>query len=76
MRPLDKNYCVDREDFPYLRARPCWVSPEESTDNIQHEINIFADGQKMCQTIGRSGKREIRLNMKAISADHCQIQYT
>lgn len=75
MRPLDKNYTIDRDDYPYLRARPSWVSPEENQDNIQNEINIFADGQKLQQSIGRSGKREIQLKLKAISADHCAISY-
>jgi hypothetical protein len=75
MRPLDKNYVVDREDFPYLRARPSWISPEENCDNVQNEINIFADGKKLQQSIGRSGKREIQLKLKAISADHCCIAY-
>jgi hypothetical protein len=47
MRPMDKSYAVDREDFPYLRARPSWISPEENVDNVQNEINIFADGSKL-----------------------------
>ena len=47
MRPLDNEYKVDREDFPYLRARPSWISPEENVENIQNEINIFADGTKL-----------------------------
>ena len=34
MRPQDKNYDVDSEDFPHLRARPTWVSTDENVDNI------------------------------------------
>jgi hypothetical protein len=34
MRPQDKNYDVDSEDFPHLRARPTWVSADENVDNI------------------------------------------
>jgi hypothetical protein len=76
MRPHDKSYEVDQDDFPYLRARPHWLSPEENPDNIQNEINIFADGSKLNQSIGRSSKRDIQLKIKAISADHCGISYT
>lgn len=41
-----RTYELDKDDFPYLRARPCWISPEESEDSVQNEINIFADGQR------------------------------
>lgn len=34
MRPSDKGYDVDNEDFPHLRARPTWVSADENVDNI------------------------------------------
>jgi hypothetical protein len=30
----------------------------------------------LSQSIGRSGKRDIQLKLKAISADHCSISYT
>lgn len=75
MRPEVEDYKVDRDDFPYLRARPTWISPEENLDNIQNEINIFADGSKAKQKIGRSSKRDIQLKLKAISAEHCNILY-
>jgi len=39
-----KAYEVDPEDFPHLRARPTWVSAEEHIENIQNEINIYAEG--------------------------------
>ena len=75
MRPGVEDYQVDQDDFPYLRARPTWISPEENLDNIQNEINIFADGSKLKQTVGRSSKRDIQLKLKAISAEHCNIFY-
>ena len=44
MRPQDKQYDMDTEDFPHLRARPTWVSADENVDHIQNEINVFSDG--------------------------------
>jgi len=76
MRENSKNYEVDTDDFPYLRARPVWVTPDESPESIQNEINLFADGKKECFTIGRSSKREILLKMKSISGEHCAISYS
>lgn len=76
MRPQDKNYEVDVEDFPHLRARPTWVSADENVDNIQNEINVYADGQKLVNSVGRSMKRDIQIKLKAVSADHCAIAYT
>ena len=76
MRPSDKNYDVDTEDFPHLRARPTWVSADENVDNIQNEINVYADGQKTTNSVGRSMKRDIQIKLKAVSADHCAIAYT
>jgi pSer/pThr/pTyr-binding forkhead associated (FHA) protein len=76
MRPSDKNYDVDTEDFPHLRARPTWVSADENVDNIQNEINVYADGQKQINSVGRSMKRDIQIKLKAVSADHCAIAYT
>jgi hypothetical protein len=76
MRPSDNNYDVDNEDFPHLRARPTWVSADENVDNIQNEINVYADGQKQINSVGRSMKRDIQIKLKAVSADHCAIAYT
>ena len=59
MRPGDKNYDCDAEDYPHLRARPTWVSADENVDNIQNEINVYADGQKLIHSLGRSMKRDI-----------------
>lgn len=76
MRPEDKNFVVDTEDFPHLRARPTWVSADENVDNIQNEINVYADGTKLVNSVGRSMKRDIQIKLKAVSADHCSIAYT
>jgi predicted component of type VI protein secretion system len=77
MRPSDKAYDVDdQDDFPHLRARPTWVSADENVDNIQNEINVYADGQKLINSVGRSMKRDIQIKLKAVSADHCAIAYT
>ena len=76
MRPSDKNFDVDTEDFPHLRARPTWVSADENVDNIQNEINVYSDGQKPVNSVGRSMKRDIQIKLKAVSADHCAIAYT
>jgi hypothetical protein len=67
----NKKFEIDQDDFPYLRARPTWVSPEESEISVQHEINIFAEGMKSIQTIGRSQKKDIQIKLKAVSGDHC-----
>ena len=76
MRPQDKNYDVDSEDFPHLRARPTWVSADENVDNIQNEINVYSDGAKLIHSLGRSMKRDIQIKLKAVSADHCAIAYS
>ena len=59
MRKSDTNYDIDTSDFPHLRARPTWVSADENVDNIQNEINIYADGDKLLNSVGRSMKRDI-----------------
>ena len=76
MRPENKQFDVDTEDFPHLRARPTWVSADENVDNIQNEINVYADGQKLVNSVGRSMKRDIQIKLKAVSADHCALAYT
>lgn len=43
LRP-DKDYEVDAEDVPYIRARPIWISADENIENIQNEIHIDCDG--------------------------------
>lgn len=76
MRPGEEEYDLDTEDFPHLRARPTWVSADENVDNIQNEINIYADGNKLVNSVGRSMKRDVQIKLKAVSADHCAIAYT
>lgn len=75
MRPTNKLFDVDGEDYPHLRARPTWVSADENVDNIQNEINVYADGSKQINSVGRSMKRDIQIKLKAVSADHCAIAY-
>jgi hypothetical protein len=52
LRP-EREYEVDPEDFPLIRARPVWVSADENEDNIQNEIHVIADGEKLTNTLGR-----------------------
>ena len=69
------SYDIDPEEHPNLRARPTWVSAEEHFQNIDKEINICADGQRMINFVGRSQKRDICIGLKAVSSDHCAIAY-
>ena len=69
----DKDYEVDKDDVPYIRARPIWISADENPENIQNEIHVNTDGQKVTNTVGRSMRRDIQIKLKAVSADHCQI---
>ena len=57
-----------------MRARPTWVSSDENKDLIQKEI-ILEAYQSNYFSIGRSMKREVQIKLKAVSADHCNIQY-
>jgi hypothetical protein len=75
LRP-DKDYEVEQDDFPYIRARPVWVSQDENEENIQNEIHVEADGSKNSMSLGRSQKRDIQIKLKAVSADHCGMHYT
>lgn len=78
--PVNQDYQVNKEDFPFLRAVQCWLSPEENDYKVLPEINIFvnvfADVTKLTQTIGRSSKSDIQIKLNAMSANHCQITYT
>ena len=68
----------EEDDIPELRARPTWVSAEESHENIQNEINVIVDdidGKKNVSSLGRSMKRDIQIKLKAVSAEHCTISY-
>lgn len=57
------------------RARPVWVSADENVEHIQNEICANADGSKNQNSLGRSMKRDIQIKLKAVSADHCMINY-
>jgi len=72
----DNQYAVEEhaDEPPALRARPTWVSSDENKDLIQKEILLEAYNQKNF-SIGRSMKREVQIKLKAVSADHCCVQY-
>jgi len=53
LRP-EREYEVDAEDFPLIRARPVWVSADENVENIQNEIHVTADRDKYSNSLGRS----------------------
>lgn len=65
---------AESQEPPALRARPTWVSSDESKDNIQKEILLEAYSQHQF-SIGRSAKREVQIKLKAVSADHCVVNY-
>lgn len=65
----------DKNDPPTLRARPTWVSSDENRDLIQKEIILEASQSNNHFSIGRSMRREVQIKLKAVSADHCQINY-
>lgn len=67
---------VEPDEDPVLRARPTWVSQDENRDMIQNEILITVDEGKNLFTLGRSVKRDIEIKLKAVSADHCAINYS
>lgn len=75
MRPQEP-YVVEPDEDPVLRARPTWVSQDENRDMIQNEILITVDEGKNLFTLGRSVKRDIEIKLKAVSADHCAINYS
>lgn len=79
LRPTGAEYMLeetDSHDPPTLRARPTWVSSDENKDLIQKEIILEASQSQNFFSIGRSMKREVQIKLKAVSADHCSIQYT
>jgi hypothetical protein len=76
MRPQSSNYNIDADDLPVLRARPTWISSDESEDNILKEIYMNEDPKKEVFSVGRSGKRDVCIKLKAVSADHCGIGFS
>jgi len=59
-----------------LRARPTWISADENKDLVQNEILLEATPKKNVFNIGRSNRRDVEIKLKAVSADHCRIEYS
>lgn len=57
-----------------LRARPTWISADENKDLVQNEI-ILEHSDKSVFSVGRSNRRDVEIKLKAVSADHCKIEY-
>jgi len=74
MKGSHSDYKIDDEAI--LRARPAWVSADENRDMVQNEILLESSNKKTSFDIGRSNKRDVELKLKAVSADHCKIEYT
>jgi predicted component of type VI protein secretion system len=74
MRGSHSDYKADDEAI--LRARPAWISADENRDMVQNEILLESTVKKTSFDIGRSNKRDVELKLKAVSADHCKIEYT
>ena len=72
MKGSQANYRVDDEAI--LRARPTWISADENKDLVQNEI-ILENSEKNVFSVGRSNKRDVEIKLKAVSADHCKIEY-
>lgn len=73
MRTTQANYKLDDEAI--LRARPTWISADENKDLVQNEILLEPTDKKTTFTIGRSNRRDVEIKLKAVSADHCKIEY-
>ena len=74
MRGSHPDYKVDEEAI--FRARPAWVSADENRDMVQNEIMLESSGKQTKFSIGRSNRRDVEMKLKAVSADHCKIEYT
>jgi hypothetical protein len=75
MRGSHPEYRVD-EDEAILRARPAWVSADENRDMVQNEIMLESSSKQTKFSLGRSNRRDVELKLKAVSADHCKIEYS
>jgi hypothetical protein len=73
MKGSSVKYSVDEEAV--LRARPTWISADENKDLVQNEILLEATPKKNVFSIGRSNRRDVEIKLKAVSADHCRIEY-
>jgi hypothetical protein len=74
MRGSNPQYEIDED--PVLRARPAWVSADENRDMVQNEILLESSTKQSKFSIGRSNRRDVELKLKAVSADHCKIEYS
>ena len=74
MRGTQGDYKEDDEAI--LRARPAWISADENRDMVQNEILLEANSKQNKFSIGRSNRRDVELKLKAVSADHCKIEYS
>ena len=79
MRPNSSDYFVEEtidgvQEPPTLRARPTWVSNDENKEGVQKEIILEVDKSNQF-SVGRSNRREVNIRLKAVSADHCSINY-
>lgn len=73
MRNSHLNFRV--EDAAALRARPIWISADENRDMLENDILLESSGSYCNFSIGRSKNSDVNLNLKAVSSDHCRIEY-
>lgn len=64
------------DDEALLRARPTWISADENKDLVQNEIMLESTAKQQKFSIGRSNRRDVEIKLKAVSADHCKIEYS
>jgi predicted component of type VI protein secretion system len=74
MRGSLPDYKIDEEAM--FKARPAWVSADENRDMVQNEIMLESSNKQNKFSIGRSNRRDVELKLKAVSADHCKIEYS
>ena len=58
-----------------FRARPTWISQDENKELVQNEIILEPTDKKNTFSVGRSNRRDVQIQLKAVSADHCKIEY-
>jgi pSer/pThr/pTyr-binding forkhead associated (FHA) protein len=73
MKNTQSNYKLDEEAL--FRARPTWISQDENKDLVQNEIMLEPTDKKSSFSVGRSNRRDVEIKLKAVSADHCKIEY-
>jgi pSer/pThr/pTyr-binding forkhead associated (FHA) protein len=52
------------------------VSADEDRNMVQNEILLESTSKQNKFSIGRSNRRDVELKLKAVSADHCKIEYS